>query len=83
MDNLISVVGVTHTSDGQSTDTAKNSKFSKVEVTKGPYQVLPGYPWAPPVILYSFQLHEMETNRAIVRVSLPSETHSLSAIGTK
>ena len=39
MDNLISVVGVTHASDGQSTDTAKKSKFSKVGVTKGPYPV--------------------------------------------
>ena len=37
---MISVVGVTHASDGQSTDTAKNSKFSKVGVTKGPYPVM-------------------------------------------
>ena len=36
---MISVVGVTHASDGQSTDTANNSKFSKVGVTKGPYPV--------------------------------------------
>ena len=36
---MISVVGVTHASDGQSTDTAKKSKFSKVGVTKGPYPV--------------------------------------------
>ena len=40
MDSTFFIVGATHASDGQSTDTAKITKFRQIGVTKGPDLVL-------------------------------------------